>query len=275
MGFKTIRWRHSVILAVFLLLSLSLNASAGDAGIQELKDAFDASVKSEGKKAGDYELVDQDGRRFRLSDYFKENGKPLVVSFIYTTCPEVCPTITAELKGAVDNARAKFGDRFNVLSVGFDAENDTPAALKNYGLKFTKDFSSIRFASSSPETVRKMTEDFGFFWKKKADGSFDHIDMVTVVKGDGVIYKQVYSMRTQGATLGSRLEEVLTGKPLGKADASLIDKIKYFCYRYDPYTGKYVIDYPVFLSVFIQLAVILSIIYAVWGKRIRARFKKG
>lgn len=275
MGFKTIRWRRSVILALFLLLSLSLNASAEDRQMLELKDAFDASVKAEGKKAGDYELVDQDGRRFRLSDYFKENGKPLVVSFIYTSCPEVCPTITAELKAAVDNARAKFGDRFNVLSVGFDAENDTPAALKKYGLKYAKDFSSIRFAAASSETARKMTEDFGFFWKKKADGSFDHIDMVTIVNGDGVIYKQVYSMRTQGATLGSRLEELLTGKPMGKGGASLINKIKYFCYRYDPYTGKYVIDYPIILSVFIQLAVILTVIYAVWGKRIMARLKKG
>ena len=119
-----------------------------------------------------------------------------------------------------------------------------------------------------------MTEDFGFFWKKKADGSFDHIDMVTVVNGDGVIYKQVYSMRTQGATLGSRLEELLTGKPSGRGDASLIDKLKYFCYRYDPYTGS-TCWITRLLSVFIQLAVILAIVYAVWGKRIRARLRKG
>ncbi|MBI4948786.1 MAG: SCO family protein [Deltaproteobacteria bacterium] len=262
--------------AALIIFALSgFGASAKDADMQELKDAFDASVAVEGKRVGDYGLIDQDGRRFTLSDYFKGSGKPLVVSFIYTSCPEVCPTITARLKSAADNARAKFGDRFRVLSVGFDAENDTPAALRKYGLKYTKDFASFTFAAASPETARRMTEDFGFFWRKKADGSFDHIDMVTVVNRDGVIYKQVYSMRTQGATLGSRLDELLTGKPIGKGDASLIDKLKYFCYRYDPYTGEYVLDYPVFLSVFIQLAVILAIVYAVWGKRIMARIRKG
>ncbi|MBI2400904.1 MAG: hypothetical protein HYV23_07625, partial [Deltaproteobacteria bacterium] len=48
----------------------------------------------------------------------------------------------------------------------------------------------------------------------------------------------------------------------------------FFCYRYDPYSGKYVLDYPVFVSIFIQALIIGGIFYGVWGRRILARFRK-
>ncbi|MBI5643340.1 MAG: SCO family protein [Deltaproteobacteria bacterium] len=262
--------------AVFVFL-LSLQAmpafAAAPPDTEALREAFDASVKAEGTRLDEYALVDQDGVSFKLSDYFTQN-KPLVISFVYTTCPQVCPTITAELKSVVDNARTRLGNRFNVLTIGFDPANDTPEGLKRYGHKLGSDFKDIRFATGSEETVRKLTRQVGFFYKKKEDGSFDHIDMVTVVRPDGTIYKQVYSLRTQSATLGSRLEELITGKTAAPGQVSLIDRLKYFCYKYDPYTGRYVIDYPIFLSIFIQLAVILAIIYAVWGKKIIGFFKK-
>ncbi|MDP2688745.1 MAG: SCO family protein, partial [Deltaproteobacteria bacterium] len=207
------------------------------------------------------------------SDYFND-GKPLVVSFIYTSCPVVCPAITAEFKKAVDEARSKFGDRFSVLSIGFDAENDTPEKLREYGSRFTDDFKRFRFAGGDRETIERMARSFGFFYRKKADGSFDHIDMVTTLRADGTIYRQVYSLRTQAEKLTARLDEMIAGKPALEPGASLMDRLKYFCYKYDPYTGKYAIDYSVFAGVGIQLTVILTIIYAVWGGRIKGFFRK-
>ncbi|HXI09298.1 MAG TPA: hypothetical protein VNK06_00730, partial [Thermodesulfobacteriota bacterium] len=85
---------------------------------------------------------------------------------------------------------------------------------------------------------------------------------------------QVYSLRTRGDEIKARLDELITGKAYVGADATLIDKIKYFCYRYDPYTGKYAPDYAVFAGFFIQLFVIVGIVYAVWGTRIKDFFKK-
>lgn len=238
-----------------------------------LKAAVDRTAKAEGVKLDDYELVDQDGVKFRLSEYFGD-GKPLVVSFIYTSCPTACPLISAEFKKAVDSARAKFGGKFNVLTIGFDPPNDTPEALKTYGRKFTEDLKTFRLATSDPETIKKLTEQFGFYYSKKADGTFDHIDMATTVRPDGTIYKQVYSLRTHSGNIKTRLDELITGKAYAGADASLIDKIKYFCYRYDPYTGKYIPDYAVFAGFFIQLFVLVAIVYSVWGSKLKGFFKK-
>lgn len=234
---------------------------------------MEASVKAEGSKPGDYALIDQDGVKFRLSDYFKD-GKPLLVSFIYTSCPDVCPTITAAFKRAVDDARGRFGARFNVLTIGFDPAHDTPRKLKEYGSRFTSDFKSFRLATSDAETIEKLTREFGFFYAGKDDGGFDHIDMVTVVRPDGVIYKQAYSVRTRSFNINNRLEELLTGKPYSAGPPSLLTKIRFFCYKYDPYTGRYVVDYPVILSVFLQAVVILLIVFAVWGKGIVGFFRR-
>lgn len=266
---------HRRLTAFFIICALFAFLPDAFAGSDEkaLREAFEASVKAEGVKIGDYRLIDQDGKEFRLGEYFRD-GKPLVVSFIYTSCPEVCPTITDEFKKAIDGARLKLGDKFNVLTIGFDAENDTPERLKSYGLRFSKDLSAFRLASSDADTVKKLTKQFGFFYVKKKDGSFDHLDMVSVVKSDGSIFKQVYGIRTQSNVLKDRLEELITGREPLVYPKTLIDRIKFFCYKYDPVAGRYVLDYSVIAGFFIQLSIILIIVFAVWGSRIRLFFSR-
>ena len=238
-----------------------------------LKNAVDNSAKAEGRKLGDYTLFDQDGVEFKLSEYFGK-GKPLVLSYIYTTCPQVCPTITMELKKAVDGARTKYGNRFEVLTIAFDTAHDTPAAVNEYARRFTEDFRGFRFATGDEATITRLLDETGFFRVRQDDGSFDHMDMVTVVKPEGVIYRQVYSLRTQPQGMVLRLEELIEGKAEGGRGLSMVDKIKFFCYRYDPYTGRYVLDYPVFASIIIQFIIIAVIAYAVWGRRVIKRISK-
>ena len=80
-----------------------------------------------GRAIGNYTLVDMNGASLALRDY---RGKPLVISLIYTACSSVCPPTTQHVIDAVNEAGRMIGlDRFNVLTVGFDAHNDTPARL--------------------------------------------------------------------------------------------------------------------------------------------------
>lgn len=264
--------KFKILILVFMLLFPFYGAQGAQLDPVILKNAVDAAAAAEGTKIGDYELVDQDGVHFRLSEYF-DGKKPLIISYIYTSCPVVCPTITTEFKKAVDGARSAFGDKFNVLTIGFDPENDTPEKLNEYGKKYADSVDGFRFASADPATIDRLLKQVGFFRVRQEDGSFDHIDMATTVKSDGTIYRQVYSLRTQPQNLALRLEELFTGKAGDKGSLSLVDKLKFFCYRYDPYSGKYVLDYPVFVSIFLQALIIGGIFYAVWGRRILARWK--
>ncbi len=79
------------------------------------------------------EVVDQDGRKLRFYDDVLK-GKQVVISFIYTTCKEICPLNTSRLVRVKDILGKRDGLIFISLSV--DPENDTPEKLKDYADAF-------------------------------------------------------------------------------------------------------------------------------------------
>jgi len=58
-------------------------------------------------------------------------GRPFVVTFLYTTCPDVCPLIGQELREALELLGPR-GDEIEVLAVSVDPENDTAAAVRSW-----------------------------------------------------------------------------------------------------------------------------------------------
>jgi protein SCO1/2 len=79
-------------------------------------------------------LVREDGKNVVLSNEI-DDGKPVVLSFVYTTCTTVCPLTSmtlARLQAELGDAR----DRVHVVSISIDPEQDTPARLREYALKF-------------------------------------------------------------------------------------------------------------------------------------------
>lgn len=253
-------------LTAFVVLLSNSAQAASRQDMEDMRRAFESSQKAEGTLLGDYTLTGQDGARFSLREYLSV-GKPTVMSFIYTSCPEVCPTITADIKRVTERVHEKYGSRFQVLTIGFDHENDTPEKLKKYGGKFVRDFKIFRFAAADEKAIKALTAEAGFYFKKNADGSFDHIDMVSMVKPDGAIYKQVYGVRGNPEAVADRLTELLDGRPYSAGPPSVIERLKYFCFKYDPVTGRYVLDYQVLGGVALQALVIGAVIYFVWGNR--------
>lgn len=74
-------------------------------------------------------LEASDGARFALDAL---RGRTVIVDFIYTNCPTLCVTLGssfAQLQAALDTARR---EDVRLLSIGFDHEHDTPAALTAY-----------------------------------------------------------------------------------------------------------------------------------------------
>ncbi|MGN6525765.1 MAG: SCO family protein [Burkholderiaceae bacterium] len=79
-------------------------------------------------------LVRDDGRRVTLRDEV-DDGRPVVVSFVYTTCTTICPLTSmtlAELQRRLDAEHA----RVHLMSISIDPEEDTPARLRDYARKF-------------------------------------------------------------------------------------------------------------------------------------------
>jgi protein SCO1 len=79
------------------------------------------------------EVVDQDGRKLRFYDDVLK-GNQVVISFIYTTCKEICPLNTSRLARVKDIVGKRDGLTF--ISISVDPENDTPEKLKAYAEAF-------------------------------------------------------------------------------------------------------------------------------------------
>ena len=79
-------------------------------------------------------LVREDGKRVALASEL-DDGRPVVLSFIYTTCTTICPLTSmtlSELQRKLGTGR----DRVHLVSISIDPEQDTPARLRDYAKKF-------------------------------------------------------------------------------------------------------------------------------------------
>ncbi|VAX24604.1 hypothetical protein MNBD_NITROSPINAE02-2004 [hydrothermal vent metagenome] len=140
---------------------------------------------------GDLTVINQDGKEIALSTLF---DKPLIVSFIYTNCPNICPAVTANLGVAIQKSRKLYGDAFRALSISFDVDKDTPELMKTYGGNFRQDSDSWIFAVAKKETVSQLTDAFGFVYIPSPDGSFNHTTMVSIVHKGGALIHHVYGV---------------------------------------------------------------------------------
>ena len=153
---------------------------------------------------GPYPFFDQDGKPFELSQWL---DKPLVISYIFTECPMVCPTITQSLADFVKTGFKTLGTDFRIVTIGFDPASDKPAAMKIFGSKFTNDFSQWRFVTGTPEVVRRLAEDIGIAYEPDDEGSWRHTMGVTVVAPPGVVSGQILGMTLDVAELEEKISK--------------------------------------------------------------------
>ncbi|MBE9535911.1 MAG: SCO family protein [Proteobacteria bacterium] len=256
---------------IALLLAASQSAiAAGDAALELLRKAAQTARSAEGVRAGDYQLKDQYGVSFSTSEY---SGKPLLVSFIFTNCPDICNTVVASLAPAIETVKKELGDKFSALVVGFDAANDTPQAMLAFGKSHDIDFSLVRFASGSAEVMERMTSDLGFYFEADEEAGFNHLGLVSIIDSKGVIYRQVYKTELRPADISGPLGELFSDKRKASRP-TLLTQIKSLCLKYDPATGEYRIDYAFILGIVLQAIVVAICFWLGFKNEIRGFFRK-
>ncbi|MDH5509075.1 MAG: SCO family protein [Nitrospinota bacterium] len=157
-----------------------------------------------GALEGPYPFFDQNGKPFELTSWL---DKPLVISYIFTECPMVCPTISASLADFVKTGFKDIGVDFRIVTVGFDPASDKPAAMLTFGEKFTSDFSNWRFVTGSPEVVRRLSNDIGVVYEPDDQGSWKHTMGITIVAPGGVVSSQLFGMAFNTEELVADIEK--------------------------------------------------------------------
>ena len=154
--------------------------------------------------AKDFSLPDQFGKVRTLKDFA---GKVVVVFFGFTQCPDVCPTLMAEL-AAIRKALGPDGDKLQAIFITVDPERDTPELLKAYMGNFDPTFLALR---PGIDKLPDVAKDFKVYYKKvdgKTPGSYsmDHSagSYVYDLQGRVRLYNR-YGSGVEGLTSDIRL----------------------------------------------------------------------
>ncbi len=100
------------------------------------------------KRAPDFTLVDQRGKPFTLSQY---RGRPIVLFFGYAHCPDICPTILANLKRARQSVRNASDSVVALVTV--DPRRDNTAELGRFVREFDPAFVGLTGTSAQLNRV--------------------------------------------------------------------------------------------------------------------------
>ena len=132
----------------------------------------------------DFTLIDQNAREFKITQVA---GRVVVVAFAYTTCPDVCPLITAALRQVQRSLSADERRKVFFLTITTDPEIDTPQVLAGYGKRYGADFTNWAFLTGEPAALHKVWKNFGVGVKRKGRGLVDHTPLTAVVDRQGNI----------------------------------------------------------------------------------------
>lgn len=131
---------------------------------------------------GPFTLVDQDGRTVTEAEM---KGKPHLVFFGFTHCPDICPTTLYDISQALA-AMGPDAAKTGVLFVTVDPARDTPEAMKAYLQSFSP---GIKGLTGSQAQVDAMVKAYKVFVRKQplANGGYtmDHTAVIYLMDRNG------------------------------------------------------------------------------------------
>lgn len=130
----------------------------------------------------DFVLTDQDGRPL---EFRKLRGKPLVINFMYTSCPDVCTLLTASLKILRERLTPGEAGSVRFLSITMDPEVDTPEVLKAYSRRRQTDAANWWWLTGKAAELAPVWQEFGVSVKRLDRGLIEHTTLTVVADAEG------------------------------------------------------------------------------------------
>ncbi len=154
------------------------------------------------REAPEFTLQDADGRTTGSADL---RGKVVVLHFVYTNCPDVCPLHAeriAEIQEMIN--QTPMGDLVRFVTITTDPKNDTPEVMRTYGRERGLDPVNWTFLTSGPERVaatRELVERFGHKFTKVEDGYQVHGVVTHVIDMKGRWRANFHGLKFQPTNL--------------------------------------------------------------------------
>jgi protein SCO1/2 len=131
---------------------------------------------------GPFQLTDQAGQTVTEKSL---QGRPTLIFFGFTHCPDVCPTSLFEISEVL-RAMGKDADRVNAYFISVDPERDTATAMKDYLSSFDPHLKGL---TGNADAVAKVISGFRVYAKKvplkEGDYTMDHTALIYLMDRDG------------------------------------------------------------------------------------------
>ena len=176
--------RTAAGLAVACVLSVAMPALAHQPG-------RDARLPTIGA-APPFALTTADGGRLALADL---RGKVAAVTFIYATCTDTCPLLTAKLAALGKRMGKDFGAKVAFVAITVDPERDTPDVLRSYAQAHGARGAGWAFLTGTPAEIKDVAQRYGVFARKTDRGDVDHTFLTSLVDRDGALRVQYMGVR--------------------------------------------------------------------------------
>jgi protein SCO1 len=153
---------------------------------------------------GPFALQNGDGKT--VSDQTLR-GRPFLVYFGYTHCPDVCPTELAKISDILGKMRDK---SIPVLFITVDPERDTPKIMQDYVSSFNPAIVGLSGDAQAVEAAEKAFRVFARKGEKQADGdySMDHSSVVYLMDKNGA-FVQAFNVERPPEEAAKDLEKYL------------------------------------------------------------------
>lgn len=169
-------------LALFVTGLLALSAIAGvllfavgERTVTTAATSFAGATRPPGIPPTDFGVRDEHGRMLRLADL---RGRPVVVTFLYTTCKDTCPLTAQQIRIALDD----LGYDVPVVAVSVDPADDTPRRARTFALRERMQ-GRMRWALGDAKQLQRIWKAYGIAPQTADD---DHTASTVLLDGRGV-----------------------------------------------------------------------------------------
>jgi protein SCO1/2 len=139
-----------------------------------------------------FSLTTQDGGRLSLTDL---RGRVVVVTFIYASCADTCPLLTAKLASLAPRLATGGGAPVHFVAITVDPERDTPSVLTAYARGHGVSGPGWTFLTGSPAEIRDVARRYGVYARKTERGDVDHTFLTSLIDQGGVLRVQYMGVR--------------------------------------------------------------------------------
>ncbi|MFO1475769.1 MAG: SCO family protein [Verrucomicrobiota bacterium] len=162
----------------------------------------------------DYRFTNQSGAAFSTADY---RGQALAIEFLFTRCPfpTYCPYMAANFESVQQQllARPNSPTNWQLLTLTFDPEFDTPEILRTYAERHHYNPAHWTFATGSLVDITAIAEQFGLVFWHDESGGITHNLRAAVIGPDGKVRQIFAGNEWKPEELAAALVEAAAARP--------------------------------------------------------------